>query len=80
MDRTTSSCNVGTFCRLFSAKERRTVLKGKPDGNLQVYFFSVHEIGAACDVPIASFYSHMFDSNMEQGTDGLCLLREPMLQ
>ena len=29
------------FCRLFFAKERRKALKGKLDGDLKVYFFTV---------------------------------------
>ena len=31
---------VAAFCQLFFAKEQRKVLKGKPDGNLQVDFFA----------------------------------------
>ena len=63
MDKTTSCRKVGAFCRLFFAKEQRKALKERLD------FFTVRQIGAARDVSTTSFYGHMFDSDMEQGTD-----------
>ena len=59
MDKTTSWHKVGTFCGLFVVKEWRKTLKGKPDKNLYVDFFSVRQIRAARYVPIASFYGHI---------------------
>ena len=75
------SRKVGAFCRLFFAKEQRKALKRKPNRNLQVNFFAVCQIGTACNVPTTSFQDHiMFDSNTEQGTDGLCFFRQPVKQ
>ena len=53
------SCRkVGGFCQLFFGKEWRKALKRKPNGNLQVDFFTVRYIGSARDVLTKSFYDH----------------------
>ena len=84
MDQITSCCKVDAFYRLFFAKERRKTMKGKPDGNLQVDFSLYARFFAGVALPIMfvleGFYDHIIDSDMEQGADGLCFLREPVLQ
>ena len=47
------------FCPLFFAKERKKAFKEKLEGNLQVDFFAVRQIGAARDMPTTSFYDHI---------------------
>ena len=46
---------LGAFCQLIFAEKQRLALKGKPEGNFEVDFFTVHQSDFAHYVPVTKF-------------------------
>ena len=81
MDKTTSCCKVGAFCRLFFAKELRRSWKGSMTETCRLAFSLYARLVLPVMFLLKAFtITYLFDSNMEQGTDGLYFLIDPVLQ
>ena len=81
MDRITSCRKVVAFCWLFCVKEQRKALKESLPGTFRLTF-SVYAKSVLHVMFLLQAFTikKLFDSNMEQGTDGLYCLRQPLLQ